>query len=141
MASSIARNIISHLNQSNSILILYKIEKTFNKHLFIKKSQLSNKENMNQSAVSSSCKHCRQLIKSDDYVIRLKWPSSSLYHINCFVCNDCNKKIMPGELYGTVQSTQLVYCNQHYMNQMFTTNTSSKQLETNLVDTGDLKFL
>ena len=80
----------------------------------------NNIENINET---TNCKHCKKVINLDDYVIRLKTPSISLYHMHCFLCNECNKNIMPGEPYGIIQN-ELVYCNQHYFNQL------TKQIQT-----------
>jgi hypothetical protein len=57
------------------------------------------------------CKACKFEINPNDYVLKIQ--QNYLYHMNCFVCVECNKLIQPGEKYGLINDD--LFCCQHYL--------------------------
>lgn len=57
-----------------------------------------------------SCKQCGVKIDRNEYVIRVD--PTSIYHPNCFVCNECHRPIVSGEKHGIYNNS--VYCIQHF---------------------------
>jgi hypothetical protein len=86
----------------------------------------ANKENVELNR----CKKCKEIIRLDDLVIRLKQPVMCLYHLNCFSCHQCNGHIRSGEPYGLVSSANgeimTLFCNQHYFSSQTQSNTNGK---------------
>ena len=93
-------------------------------------TQIDTKTDVMANEPISQCRKCVKQIRPNDYVINIsertntkKNPnnhnsdsSSSLYHLNCFSCTDCQILISPGHPYGIYN--QEVYCTQHYSNQL-----------------------
>ncbi len=73
------------------------------------------------------CRKCTKQINSNDYVINISERTagcSSLYHLNCFSCSECQILLSPGHPYGVYN--QEIFCTQHYMSQL---NFQQKQAE------------
>ncbi|CAF0816606.1 unnamed protein product [Brachionus calyciflorus] len=64
------------------------------------------------------CNKCGDIIKKNDLVMKAK---SNIYHYNCFACNTCNKKLLPGDEYQ-IKDDQL-YCKEDALNMSYNQGT------------------
>ena len=47
------------------------------------------------------------------------------YHIECFRCNSCMRKLIPGDKYGV--DTCVLYCKEHYLSKLNSSSGESIQ--------------
>ena len=103
---------------------------------------ISNKENR-QLKSDLTCKKCNIQIKSNEYVIKVKNNENIidskyllLFHLNCFLCNECGKQIKTGHKYGLINNK--IFCSQHYYYQI--TNIKNYEINQNNYDQNQLDW-
>ena len=93
----------------------------------------SKAKQLEKSTSIVNCPTCHLAINSNDYVIKLKNEDPNecglVYHLNCFLCNECHKLIAPGHQYAIVN--QRILCSQHYLTHISMINHSSNWSSSN----------
>ncbi|EDV21175.1 uncharacterized protein TRIADDRAFT_30944 [Trichoplax adhaerens] len=74
------------------------------------------------------CTKCNRIFEPSEFIMRAK---GNPYHIDCFRCHSCMRKLIPGDRYGV--DTYILYCKEHYLNKM-SSSSNHDTLQSTMAD-------